>query len=70
MPLGDAPHFAEFLDLEVLQATAGGRERTEAEDAALLAGAGLRLQRVVPLASGSSVVEAVAAVGAGGSAAT
>ena len=37
---------------------AGGRERTEAEYAALLAGARLRLARVVPTASQYSVLEA------------
>jgi orsellinic acid C2-O-methyltransferase len=49
-----------MLDLNMLVG-AGGRERTEAEFGALFRVAGLRLVRVVPTASGSAVIEAVAA---------
>ena len=40
---------------------ASGRERTEAEYAGLLAGAGWRLTRVVPTKSATSVIEGEAA---------
>ncbi len=40
---------------------AGGRQRTESEFAALFAGAGLRLSRIVPTLSTSVVIEAVPA---------
>ena len=40
-------------------AVPGGRERTADEYGELLAGAGLRLERVVPTASPVSIVEAV-----------
>jgi hypothetical protein len=46
-------------DLRMLTRT-GGRERTEAEFAALLAGAGLHLERLVPTTSPYSVLEAAA----------
>jgi hypothetical protein len=39
----------------------GGKERTRGEFGALLAGAGLRLRRIVPTASRVKVLEAVAA---------
>jgi hypothetical protein len=48
LPPGDAPHPGKLTDLEMLVATPSGRERTEAEYAALLAAAGLRLEAVVP----------------------
>jgi hypothetical protein len=47
-----------MLDLVMLTLT-GGRERSEAEYAALLAAAGFTLTRVVPTASQASVIEAV-----------
>ncbi|WP_335972526.1 methyltransferase [Streptomyces sp. CA2R106] len=49
----------KLMDLDML-VLCGGRQRTEAEFAALLAGAGLRLTRIVP-GGHCSVVEAVAA---------
>lgn len=58
MVAGNTPHFAKFLDIEML-AMPGGRERTEAEYAALFDRAGFRLTRVVPTQSPMSVVEAV-----------
>ena len=57
---GNAPHFAKWIDIEML-AMAGGRERSEADYAALFSEAGLRLARVVPTKSPISVVEAVKA---------
>jgi hypothetical protein len=48
----------KFLDLQML-ILLGGQERTEAEFRDLFAAAGLRLQRVIPTASPSSVLEAV-----------
>lgn len=62
MPVGPAnePGLAKWIDLEMLT-IAGGRERTEAEYADLLAKAGLRLARVVRTASPLAVIEAVKA---------
>ncbi|MCA1814929.1 MAG: acetylserotonin O-methyltransferase [Acidobacteria bacterium] len=57
IPRGDAPHFGKLLDLEML-VSPGGVERTEDEFRDLLARAGLRLARVVPMRSYLSVVEA------------
>jgi hypothetical protein len=50
--------FAKLLDLEMLALTVGGRERTEAEFAALFAAAGLKLQRVFPTQSPLCILEA------------
>jgi hypothetical protein len=52
--------FAALMDLEMLQATHGGRERTAAEFNALLAGAGWQLERIIPTKSLVSVLEAFA----------
>jgi hypothetical protein len=38
----------------------GGRERTEAEFRALLSAAGARINRVIPIAYGFAIIEAVA----------
>jgi hypothetical protein len=54
---GNAPHFGKLLDLEMLAVTEGGRERTEAEFAALLRATGFRLTRVVPTQAPTSVIE-------------
>jgi hypothetical protein len=54
------PHFGKTLDVIMLAVT-GGRERTRSHFAALLAGAGLRLERVITTASQYSIVEAVVA---------
>lgn len=51
---------AALLDLTMLVLT-GGRERTEAEYAALLARAGLRLSRALPTSAGLRILEATAA---------
>jgi hypothetical protein len=58
VPEGNAPHYSKLLDLEML-ASPGGIERTAQEYAALLAEAGLRLERIVPTRSAFSIVEAV-----------
>jgi O-methyltransferase domain/Dimerisation domain len=49
---------AYLLDLEMLVATLGGRERTESEFRTLLAATGFELLRVVPTTSPVSVLEA------------
>jgi O-methyltransferase len=51
------PHFAKWLDLEVLLLP-GGRQRTEAEFVNLLEQAGFRLTRVVQTKSPVCVLEA------------
>jgi hypothetical protein len=61
VPPGNAPHYGKLLDLEMLVLTPRGRERTKAEFARLLRGAGFRLSRVVATHSPLSVVEAVKA---------
>jgi hypothetical protein len=58
-PDDDGPHAALLLDLAMLLLT-GGRERTAAEYAELLRGAGFALRRVVATASPFSVLEAEA----------
>jgi hypothetical protein len=54
------PSWSKLLDLQMLVLTPGGRERSEAEYAALLASAGLSLNRVIPTAAGISLIDAVA----------
>lgn len=58
VPEGDAPSLSKLMDVHMMVMT-GGRERTEAEYADLLARAGFRLARVVPTESSMSVIEAV-----------
>jgi hypothetical protein len=55
------PSLAKVLDVEMLIMTDGGRERTDAEYAALFAASGLRLARVVPTESPMQILEAVRA---------
>lgn len=57
VPPGNGPAFAKLLDLFML-VWPGGQERTEAEHRALLASAGLAVNRIVPTASPVSVIEA------------
>jgi hypothetical protein len=57
VPPGNAPHVAKIIDLEMLL-TAGGRERTADEFAALFTNAGFEMTRVVPTRSPLSVIEA------------
>jgi hypothetical protein len=60
IPPGNGPSPGKLLDLEML-VIASGKERTQAEYAELLAGAGWRLTRVVPTDSPASVIEGEAA---------
>ena len=55
------PSWSKLLDLQMLALTPGGRERSKAEYAALLASAGLSLIWVIPTAAGVSLIEAVTA---------
>lgn len=57
----DREAFGVLIDLEMLQATHGGRERTVAEFGALFEQAGLKLSRVIPTQSVSKIIEAVPA---------
>lgn len=59
IPPGGEPSFGKWLDLMML--LVNGRERTEEEYERLFDAAGLRLDRVVPTASGVSVIEGVRA---------
>ena len=61
VPPGNAPHFGKLLDLEMLALTPRGRERTKAEFATLLRGAGFKLSRVLSTRSPLSIVEAAKA---------
>jgi hypothetical protein len=58
VPSDSGPHFAKFIDLNMLVMT-GGRERTEAEFRELYVRAGFRLTRVVPTESPFSVIEGI-----------
>jgi hypothetical protein len=58
VPDDDEPHLAKSLDLVMVTMTSG-RERTMQEYRALLARAGLRVERTVDTHSASSVIEAV-----------
>jgi hypothetical protein len=58
LPSGDTPHPGKMIDMVMLVLT-GGQERTEPEYRSLLSKAGLRLVRVVPTNSASSIVEGV-----------
>ncbi|SFQ69048.1 O-methyltransferase [Amycolatopsis arida] len=60
LPAGDGDHPGKAMDFTLL-VVLGGRERTEAEYAALLSAAGLRCTGVTPTACPLSVVEAVPA---------
>jgi hypothetical protein len=55
-----SPSLGKWLDLHMLVLLTG-RERTEAEYAALFRTVGLELTRVIPTASGASIVEGVPA---------
>ncbi|HEX7238098.1 MAG TPA: methyltransferase [Gammaproteobacteria bacterium] len=59
VPDTPGPHPGKTRDIIMLAVT-GGRERTKAQHAALLAAAGFELARVVPTAAEYSLVEAVA----------
>jgi ubiquinone/menaquinone biosynthesis C-methylase UbiE len=55
IPPGNEPNFGKFLDLNML-VIPGGRERTEEEYATLFAGAGFKLERIVPTKSAVSII--------------
>ncbi len=57
VPETDEPHFAKFIDLNMLVMT-GGKERTAKEFETLLAAAGFKLRRVIPTDLPTSIVEA------------
>jgi hypothetical protein len=59
VPETPGPHLGKSLDITMLAVT-GGRERTEAQHAALLSAAGFKLTRVLPTASQYSIIEAAA----------
>lgn len=54
---GNEPHFAKWIDLEMLLLP-GGRERTAEEFGALFEKAGMRLNRIIPTKSPVCVLEA------------
>jgi ubiquinone/menaquinone biosynthesis C-methylase UbiE len=56
IPPGNEPNIGKLLDLNML-VIPGGRERTAEEYDALFAGAGFKLERIVPTSSTVSVVE-------------
>jgi hypothetical protein len=58
IPDDPEPFFGKLLDLEML-VLIGGRERTETEYRALLERAGFALQRVIPTAAATSILEAI-----------
>ena len=60
VPPGNDPHPAKWIDIEML-VNPGGKERTEAQWASVLAAGGFRLQRVIPTPSLFSVIEGVPA---------
>jgi hypothetical protein len=59
VPAAPGPHLGKSLDITMLAVT-GGRERSEAQYAALLAKTGFALTRLLPTASSYSIVEATA----------
>ena len=58
VPQPGEPHFAKYMDLEMLMLN-GGQERTTEEYAALFAQAGLKLSGVTPTEGLQSIIEAV-----------
>lgn len=58
VPDEPGPAFAKMLDIEMLAATPGGRERTADEFSRLFRSAGLKLQRIVPTESPLCILEA------------
>jgi predicted O-methyltransferase YrrM len=57
LPEGNAPSLGKLIDMEMLAFT-GGLERTESEYRALLAGAGFRVERILPTHAPCSLIEA------------
>ena len=62
VPETAGPHFGKTLDI-IMLAGPGGRERTEAQHAALLAASGFELTRVLPTASQYSLVRSCRRLG-------
>ncbi|MGP2471315.1 methyltransferase [Yersinia sp. 2540 StPb PI] len=60
IPEGNTPHFGKNMDLLLMGSFDGGRERTEAELKVILAGADLKLNRIINTGSYVSIIEAVA----------
>ena len=58
VPEGNEPHFSKLMDLGML-VLPGGVERTRAEYHTLLAGAGLRLDHIIPTQTALSIIQAV-----------
>ena len=58
IPSGNGPFVGKHVDITMLVLT-GGMERTELEYRRLIEAAGLKLSRVVPTATGSSIIETV-----------
>jgi hypothetical protein len=61
IPPGNAANYAKYMDLMMLVATEGGRERTQPEYRHLLDATGFRLARVVPTTSDVCLIEALVA---------
>jgi hypothetical protein len=60
VPPPGEPHFAKFLDLEMLMLP-GGMERTEEQFRSLLEASGFKLNRVIPTPSPIAIIEAAKA---------
>jgi hypothetical protein len=60
IPPGNDPNPAKFLDLEMLHATPGGRERSLEEFKTLLNEAGLQFSKIVTSPAGATLIEAQA----------
>jgi hypothetical protein len=58
VPEDDQPSPAKLLDIEMLVATVGGKERTEQEFRELFCSAGLMLERITPTKSPMCLIEA------------
>jgi hypothetical protein len=58
VPESPGPHLAKLLDIEMIVMTNGGRERTRAEFERLFAAAGFRLEKVVPTATQTVIIQA------------
>lgn len=61
IPPENIPHSGKLMDILCMGIYEGGRERTKEELRQLLAGAGLKMNRVIDTGSYISIIEAVAA---------
>jgi hypothetical protein len=57
VPDAPGPHPAKLLDIEMLVMTTGGRERTRAEYERLYSAAGFRLEKIIPTASPTVILQ-------------